>query len=299
MPSLHAQYTPEHRRASRDGNSALMRRYVNVGSKYRYTMKSRVFITDWDETATVKDTTGLIAGVASRTDCAAPPFSHFSKIYSDSYSSYIASTRNGCGKRDTINAEETFQRGMRAVEYSSIHALEDSGYFQGFHISKFYDLATKIELQPGFISFMKQAACPVYILSVNWCKGLIETVLRLHGIHDVTVLANDLQTDKEGVTTGRFDRNFDIRTGYDKAVELEKIRSLYTGSKIFYFGDSSGDVLPILKADYGGIIHGGRGRPILKKLSETYMLCGENAEFDATRVFEASWAQLEAAWTGA
>lgn len=260
-------------------------------------MSSRVFVTDWDETATVKDTTALIASVADQNGVrTAPPFSHFSKVYMDAYSKYMSTCENS---RDSIDAETAFQKGMRQVELTSIGALEETGFFKGYDVGKFHGLASNIELQPGFVDFVKLARCPVYILSVNWCKGLIEETLRLHGVKNVSVLANDLEIDSERATTGKFDRTFDIRTGYDKVVELEKIRGVYPELTIFYFGDSSGDVLPILKADYGGVITSGKGRKVLEMLSEIYGLQdGFQPSSGAERkVFTGAWSDLKNAWT--
>ncbi|OBA19733.1 hypothetical protein METBIDRAFT_79107 [Metschnikowia bicuspidata var. bicuspidata NRRL YB-4993] len=267
-------------------------------------MSGRIFITDWDETATMADTTALIALAASRRDRdAVPPFTHFSQIYLDAYLAYIAQEASGCGRRDSVIAEEKFQQGMRAVEYTSIRALEETGYFKGFPIGKLRDLVPKVELRPGFVDFVKSAGCPVYVLSVNWCRRLIEWVLEFHGVRHVTVLANDFEVDAEDITTGKFDRRCDIRTGYDKAMELARIRSLHPALNLFYFGDSSGDVLPILKADYGGVITGGRARTVLGLLAEVYMLESDFRSPDSVglysqvpKVFEATWHELAAAW---
>ncbi|GEQ71812.1 hypothetical protein JCM33374_g5498 [Metschnikowia sp. JCM 33374] len=263
-------------------------------------MSNRIFVTDWDETATVKDTTGLIAGAASRADRGSvPPFSHFSEIYLEAYSTYVAKCVDSCGKRDTLDAEEEFQKGMRSVELSSISALEQAGYFKGFPMETFRSLVPQVDLQPGFINFIRRVECPVYVLSVNWCRSLIESVLRSHGVENVTVLANDLETDENSITTGNFDAAFDIRTGYDKVVELGKLRALYPQSELFYFGDSSGDVFPILKADYGGVITGGKGRKVLDRLAGVYSLQDNNfvsSNSHDLKVFQATWHDLDAAW---
>lgn len=261
----------------------------------------RVLVTDWDETATVKDTTALVALVAySYATDNIPPFSHFVDIYLNASREYNASCATTCGARDTVDRELEYQRGMKAVEWASIGALEKSKLFQGLLLSAFADRASDVELSPSFIDFVRELRAedvPVIVLSVNWSRTLIQAALRLHGIEHVTVLANDLEV-VDGITTGNFDRTIDIRTGLDKLEKIETIRQVHPDAALVYVGDSSTDVLATLAADTGIVISGGSGKRYYKSLY------GELKSLQTYRklragVYEGTWEELRKVWFNA
>lgn len=260
-----------------------------------------VFITDWDETATVADTTALIANVAqTKLPFLLRPFAYYSQIYAD------ALKKVGSPPRDTVEMESLFQQKMKPIEMSSINALEQSRYFQGIVASEFKDpdLVAQVELRPGCVDLLKSFQGPKYILSVNWCRPLIEAVLNANGVKDVEVVANDFVVSSEGITTGEFVQP-DIRTGHDKWVWMEQIRKNHPHVPVVYYGDSSTDVLPIVKADVGVITPDGRGKPTLevlkpvKSIDEASLVDTANTNANANgngnakaNSFEADWPQL-------
>lgn len=252
----------------------------------------RVLVTDWDETATVRDTTSLIASVPNRHD-----FSRYTEIYLQAYRDYD----QRWGPRKTVEEEVVYQQGMDAVEMTSLTALQNDGYFKGIAISQFNQLAPKVELRAGFVDFIRRFDGPVYILSVNWCRSLIALVLELHGLadrkHPVVVLANQLEADRE-ITTGRMDSQ--IRTGIHKSRELARIKKAHK-LEIVYVGDSSTDILAILEADTGILISGGRARENLARVADvrpitSYTESASSVPRSGFTVFEASWPQLADIW---
>lgn len=248
---------------------------------------ARVLVMDWDETITRKDTTFLVAQAASGRNLG-PSFSHYTRVYMDAYEKY----NSKWGARKTVEEETEYHRGMREVEMSLISALERDGYFKGISRSDIAAQAKKVELASGFrelVEHVQKNWHPLYILSVNWSVTLIEEALRLAKIPGIKVLANELEFDENGKATGQFDRSLDIRTGYDKVQQLAKIRNCHPNSQVIYVGDSSGDVLPIVDADVGIVIEGGRGKAQLEKLG----IPVRQLEFlDKGRTFEASWETL-------
>lgn len=248
-------------------------------------MSNRVLVCDWDETITVKDTTGLVAQTAYTHKHGLPAFDKFIQIYS------AASRDFGAHKwlRDSIDDEIAYQRRARSVEMASIGAIERAGIFLGLTLAQFAAQAPQVELRPGFKTFVEEnAPYPIYIVSVNWSKTLIEATLAHYGISGIEVVANDLEIDLLGVTTGRFDPRWDIRTGADKMDELARIRRAHEGCALVYVGDSSGDVLPLRVADTGIVMRGGRAGanfPTLEVLREV-----------RPGVFEGDWNDIKRVW---
>lgn len=257
-------------------------------------MERRVLVADWDETVTVKDTTKLVADVAYKCKSGLPEFSHFSKIYTDALYNYDEQYKAEHGARNSLEKEMEYQKGLKAVEMTSISALVQQRIFQSLARVHFAEAAKHIELRPGFVEFAKKLfedGTPLYILSINWCRTMIEETLKVHGVKGFTVLANDLEFDSEGVTTGRFEADTDIRTGFDKMIELEKIRKNYANCSIVYVGDSLGDVLPLSTSNIGIIIAGGKAGMHFDNV--TLLKAGSNLQ---SGVYEAEWGQLHQAW---
>lgn len=239
---------------------------------------------DWDETATVSDTTEVLASLAAaKNPGTVPDFAHYSRLYLQAYGSYTQLQL----PRDTMAEESAFQKGLHAIELSSICALEKNRYFKNITLDDLAAWAPKVQLRPGFVEMMRGFVGIKIILSVNWCRKLIEKVLLLNGLSEVKVFANDFEYDPLGTSTGRFDESMSIRTGYDKLLWLNQIRESHQDCSLAYVGDSSGDVLPILLADIGILIEGGRGLAILQHLTnvlpvEEMQSNGQNCAYRGT-----------------
>lgn len=253
----------------------------------------RVLVADWDETITTNDTTMLVADTAYRHKQDLPPFSHFTGIYLDALSKFNAHHQAAHGAT-SLQLEIDYQMGLRTVELTSINALVHQRIFSGLKSLQFAEAATRIKLRPGFVEFankLNQQGIPMYILSINWCKTMIEESLRLNGVSGVTVLANDLEFNELQVSTGDFDSKFDIRTGYDKMLQLEKIREAHSDYTIVYVGDSRGDVLPMRTSDTGVIIAGGKAHSYLEAVERLKPGSRLNSG-----IYEGDWIQIREAW---
>lgn len=252
---------------------------------------ARVVVMDWDETITKRDTTALVAQTAYRCKSGLTDFSHYTKIYMDVYNMYLAKWL----ERNNLEQETEFQRGLKEVEMALISAIERDGVFKGVTRADFAESANAVEIQPGFVEFVKkiQNESPMYILSVNWSRTLIEAALQRAGVTGITVLANELEFHGN-VSTGHFGSDMDIRTGCDKIVELRKIKEKH-GLSVIYVGDSSGDVLPIIEADTGVVIEGGRATKYIEALGYTVGNT-ENKTGIVPGIYGASWKQLLHLW---
>lgn len=247
---------------------------------------------DWDETITTKDTTSLVAQTAYRRKSGLTDFSHYSKIYMDAYEKYKAEWP----QKRSIEEEIEFQKGMKKVEMSLISAIEQDGLFKGLTKADFAESANEVDFKSGFEEFIKSPklqAVPSYVLSVNWSKTLIETALQRLGVSGITVLANELEYDDAGRSTGYFQKDVDIRTGYDKLEELGRIKCKHPEGCVVYVGDSAGDVVPIVKADMGILIEGGKGRKLLESLGAPIHT---SEPLEPGKVHEASWKDLLQQW---
>lgn len=253
----------------------------------------RVLVADWDETITVRDTTTLVADVAYDHKGQLPPFSNYFKIYTDALAAYDSRYIAEHGADGTLQNEILYQKGLKAVEMASISAIVDDGIFSGLTRSDFVEKAAQIDLRPGFVEFAKKLrlqGTSIYILSINWSKTMIDATLHRHGVEGCIVLANDLEVNHEGITTGRFELP-EIRTGYDKMVELDKIRHAYAHSSIVYVGDSRGDILPLETADTGVIITGGRATSNFGNVAKV----NAGGQLQAG-IYEGEWHELDAVW---
>lgn len=253
----------------------------------------RVLVADWDETITVRDTTALVANVAYDHKPQLPPFSNYFKIYTDALAAYDSRYTAEHGAESSLQHEIQYQQGLKAVELTSISAIVHDGIFSGLTRGDFVKKAAQIDLRPGFAEFAKKVrlqGTSIYILSINWCKTMIDATLQRYGVEGCIVLANDLEINHEGITTGRFELP-EIRTGYDKMVELDKIRHTHTDCSIVYVGDSRGDILSLESADTGVIITGGR-------VTSNF---GNVAKINAggtlqAGIYEGEWGELDAVW---
>lgn len=234
-------------------------------------LASPVLVLDWDETITVMDTTALIATVAEKNSPRSLKFLYFTEKYLLSFSDFSREFAKTHGPIDTIEMEIMYQKQLKEVEMLSVKRLEDFKFFEGISITEFQNVASEIEMNSDCVQFLKNWQGHIYILSINWCKAMIQARLITVGLGNIVVLANELETE-QGITTGLFNKGQNIRTGLDKATILKELRLKHGHSPIVYIGDSHGDVLPILEADTGIIIANGKGQKVLEKISQVINL---------------------------
>lgn len=256
--------------------------------------KLPILVLDWDETITTKDTTSLIASIAEINSPKELSFSYFTKKYMESYLYFENLFRGEYGEIDSMEKEIHFQKGLKTIELVSINRLEQHHFFKGVHISKFRDAAKQIDFKPNCSEMLRNWNLPIYILSINWSRTMIEERLKLEGVNNVKVMANDL-SNIDNIATGKFEARYNIRTGYDKLKVLRQLKIDYPNEKLLYVGDSHGDVLPIADADIGILIQNGKGISQLKKIfGDVRQLsdCKSEFSFELSGIYTGSWLQL-------
>lgn len=250
-----------------------------------------ILVIDWDETATVKDTTSLVAEVAylrKHPTAAALPFSHYVDLYAVGLARYARTAPD----RTSLASELQYQEGISDVELSSIRAIENGGVFRGLTAQDLVAPAAKVVLRQSFLDFVSQLRdTPLFILSVNWCRSLIKAVLDINGISASGVYANDLEV-VDGITTGNIVGG--IHSGVDKAQKLHEIQAQYPDNKLVYIGDSGTDIICIYEADVGIMLRGGLGVESLRKVANLEKL-PTLVEF-TPGMYEASWEEVTNAW---
>lgn len=254
-----------------------------------------ILVLDWDETITVKDTTKLIAQLAEDYSTSRIQFSYFTKEYLADYFSFEAEFKNTYGPIDSVDKEQNFQKQLRTIELRSIDRIVSNKFLKGISSQVFRDAAPSIEIKPDCLSFLRSWTDPIYILSINWCRFLIQECLSHHNLSHVSVLANDLEF-VDGITSGNFKPGFNLRTGLDKQEMLKVIRQKHSADKICYIGDSHGDLLPIIDADLGLLIQGGSGLKYLSGVIQEPVLrldsLSLNSPTDLSGIYVGSWLQI-------
>lgn len=256
----------------------------------------QLFITDWDETITTKDTIRLVAEAAyiAKPDFQLP-FEHFINIYGDAYNKYKTQFSKKYSERDTVEKEILFQKGLHDVEMTSINEMAKQKLFADVTKDNLKAQARKVVLRPHFIDFLKKCISqevPVVILSINWTKIIIEAVLAAHGVKEnrfLKIVVNELEF-REDVCTGNFDQGVSVRTGIDKLSKVKEIseRSDYT----CYIGDSSTDLLALLQCDLAIVMKDSSVISLLHKLNVPCKYLGETNEFLRDEVYIAEWKEL-------
>eukprot|EP00879_Flechtneria_rotunda_P015385 GHRR01016084.1.p1 GENE.GHRR01016084.1~~GHRR01016084.1.p1 ORF type:complete len:725 (+),score=300.79 GHRR01016084.1:303-2477(+) len=180
----------------------------------------------------------------------------------------------------------------------------DSDCLAGLTADDIKRAATRVQLQPGCRQVLVDAAAahiPVAVLSVNWSKTLVSSVLAPTAMaaaaptpgtaaaippaaavdgseqqqqgqqqqqqdQSIHVHANELIWGPDGTATG--DIEWEVQCGTDKHTAMNKLLQQYLHSRscsastdtaapvgaAVYVGDSTSDILPLLKADCGIII---------------------------------------------
>lgn len=223
--------------------------------KARLRINPKLFVIDWDETITKDDTIKLVAEAAySAKPGYQPPFDHFTNTYMNAFTRYSDQFKERYGARDSIEKEVNFQTGLQSVEMSSINELMRLKLFEGLTFQQFEHQANKVVIKDHFVDFLskcRELRVPVIILSVNWTKIIMKTVFNSLGFQEdenLKFVVNELEF-KNGLSTGNFSDSVSIRTGIDKVNILEDLVKQY--GRTCYIGDSSTDLLSLIKSDIG------------------------------------------------
>lgn len=164
-------------------------------------------ILDWDGTLTKKDTLAEVGSVAYQRPNPPPdlpPWSFFVDAYVDDYTAQQANYKPSISSRKTLREERAWLASLKPIETRSVRRVEASLLFKGITLSDVHATAVKaiesksIQLRPGWLNLLRhlrgapvfstsasstsetqnQTRSRVSILSVNWSKQFIRSVLR-------------------------------------------------------------------------------------------------------------------------
>ncbi|VEU21286.1 DEKNAAC102652 [Brettanomyces naardenensis] len=173
--------------------------------------------------------------------------------------------------RNTIAKEISYQKDMKSVEKSSVNECTRLHTFRNLPREKIASMYADVKVKPGFSEFYRQLIddgmgkrIEFELLSVNWTSIFIhEYFEREFADSKIKVHSNELQFDSNDLCTGTPEPNAaDIRTGYDKLVEVKKLAT----DEFMYVGDSSADVLPMIYSDFAVIMKGGSAAKQLNRM---------------------------------
>ncbi|KAF8252761.1 hypothetical protein K440DRAFT_631721 [Wilcoxina mikolae CBS 423.85] len=229
-------------------------------------------ILDFDDTLTTTDTISLLAKAAyTLRPQLSPPWSHFVDAYISDYNQHALSHPKS--SRLTLADEASYLASLLPVERASIQRIEAAAVFKGLHTTNIaQDAASTVPLRPGFWDLCRpilDSGGAVDILSVNWSRAWIQSSLR-NAVSpeererfdtDVGIYCNDLVCDPDGITTGDISREpvlggeDGIWTAVHKVKMMEHLVAKRGGEgQVMYVGDSSTDLMCLLKADVGVVI---------------------------------------------
>lgn len=233
-----------------------------------------VFAVDWDETITSEDSLKLVSRAAyEQKPDFEPQWDHFVNEYSKDYNEYSKGK-----KRDTLENETEFLKGLKQIELNSIKRVEDSGLFRGLREQDIASQASNVKYQKGWwelASRLKNKKIPIIIISVNWSAAMIKQAFENHGFFNhrddddkIKVYANIMPKGNDGLTTGQLRDTYSsgIRTAQDKLDIFNQIANDYaarddgggdiykSGKKAVYCGDSSTDMIALRRADIGFVL---------------------------------------------
>ncbi|CCD24433.1 Cto1p NDAI_0D01200 [Naumovozyma dairenensis CBS 421] len=248
-------------------------------------MRNDIIISDFDETITTRDTTSLVASLPYKVKQGlSPPWSYFKDKYMDACVEYKKENANciqnrklpllpfldvsrNHGFRSAFNAEFVYQSDSKFVELKSISEIEEYNLFKGITHHQVQEYASNLLneedplIRPGFMNFISSNVKPenFYIVSVNWSKEFIYSILRYANIDPSHIFCDHLLSSGSEYT-GIFSK--ELMTGCDKANILDTIllsRSndldlLSKNTRVWYIGDSETDILPLLHPSVNGAI---------------------------------------------
>ena len=178
---------------------------------------SRLFV-DFDGTITAADTTPRIAEAAiakvaaTRGSVAAAErqelWGRLTDEYLAAYYTFLPSSAPtplppGTSRAEILAEVESFTARLTEFEEASVARVESSGVLSGISRADLELDAETVPLRPGASEALRLALArgvPTTILSINWSKDLVSSVLRSAGIPipQDTILTNDLLFEAEG-----------------------------------------------------------------------------------------------------
>ncbi|RAW27185.1 hypothetical protein PC110_g16419 [Phytophthora cactorum] len=213
---------------------------------------------DFDETITLHDTTSLLFQLSSSS---ASTQQQLVTQYVDEVSKFIRRyetkwqqqehSSNRSRSFDCAGLRE-FLEGYAAVDLRSVQRVVECRALKGIQHQDLVKAASSVQIRPNCAETLA-VADEWNIISVNWNKKLVESVMTQAGVaHEaIQITANEMKVDRQGVTTGEIDVK--VQSPMDKAQWIDKVQSMYAGTQptVVYVGDSATDLLALLAADIG------------------------------------------------
>ncbi|ETI50281.1 hypothetical protein F443_06135 [Phytophthora nicotianae P1569] len=228
-------------------------------SRHRTILRRPILLcVDFDETITVRDTTSLLFQLSSSS---ASTQQQLVTQYVDEVGEFIGSYETKWRQRElTSSRSRTFDdaglheflEGYAAVDLRSVQRVVECRALEGIRHQDLVKVASSVQVRSNYAETLALAD-DWKIISVNWNKKLVESVITQAGVvHEPTqIIANDMKADQQGVTTGEI--NVKVQSPMDKARWIDNVRSMYAATKptVVYVGDSATDLLALLAADVG------------------------------------------------
>ncbi len=211
-------------------------------------------ISDFDETISQKDTIQSLVTAAMQKR-AVNEFPTMEE-WKQTVEWYRVHHSHRCDKWLNSNREHgqvtivDFLSDIKSLETASIGRVTENRFLAGLtkeELRKAGSQVQKHEAAGICLSEMRSAGVTVEILTANWSQTFVEEAVR--GFCD-TVIANRLQFDQRGISTGEIELR--VLSAHDKWRHFKSHRSKtgLTG----YIGDSISDLRAILEADIGILI---------------------------------------------
>ncbi|TDH65507.1 hypothetical protein CCR75_004041 [Bremia lactucae] len=272
---------------------------------------------DFDETITLYDTTSVLFQLAPSSSLVQKQL--LATQYADEVTQYLRNYEIKWQQEiDSSNHNRSFDgsglreflKGYAAADLRSLHRVVEHRALKGIQKQDLIQAASCVQTRPNCAETL---LIPFHwnIISVNWSKELIKTVMTQAGVACETtqIIANDLIMNEQEVTTGEIDMI--VQSPGDKARWITNMRVIHAEiqSTIVYVGDSATDLLALLSADVGIWLASNILTPsakLLRRLMEVYGIatielvnccsfndCVSKASDSRPVIFLASdWAQL-------
>ncbi|KAI5794588.1 HAD-like domain-containing protein [Pyronema domesticum] len=267
----------------------------HIAPKQGCDLRNLKFFFDFDETLTISDTTESLAMIfytfGPHSKGHPHQWSHYVRAYLDDLSAIPPLPRL------TIEEERVHLRRLPAIDRASINRIISDKIFRGIQIQTICQEARNVKLRPNIgdlMDFIGDHGGHMNIVSVNWSKSWIRSALRLDvekrkGEHDYEIYSNDLEVDESGYTTGVITDDIvgaedkeRVFEGVMKSVDHVAPEATADSPENFPIfltiaaGDSSTDLLMLLKADLGIVV----GDNLDKHLTRLRIPCMPLSEFN-------------------
>lgn len=162
----------------------------------------------------------------------------------------LPSHENGQLNQEGLN---DFLLEMHKFDTQSTKRVESSKLLAGISKEGIEDIAKQVDLQPGCLDVLGEFNLTQHVITFNWSKDLVQTVLGK--LNHLTITGNNFPAINN-ISTGKVDKQ--VSSSFDKERHFLNLlksgpKSKQSGLSVF-IGDSIGDLLALLKANIGIVI---------------------------------------------